>query len=139
MAQPQRDQDQTTRGRRRYGRLRLRLRARLITIHGTSRGVLADLSVTGARVRLHEPVPAVGDALLQWEGYEAFGMIVWATGCECGVLFDEPLHEALLLRMREVESCPDEREQVRTAAAVFVSGRTGLAPQPKSNAPFGKR
>ncbi|WP_295631908.1 PilZ domain-containing protein [Novosphingobium sp.] len=139
MPKPQRDPDQTTRGRRRYGRLRLRLRARLITIHGTASGVLADLSVTGARVLLHEPLPSAGDALLQWEGNEAFGMIVWVHGCECGVLFDEPLPEALLLGMRDVESCPDEREQARTAAAVFVSGRPGFAPEPRMRALFGKR
>ena len=127
------------RGRRRNGRLRLRLRARLITIHGTTTGVLADLSITGARIRLREPVPSAGDALLQWEGREAFGMIVWASECECGILFDEPLPEAVLIGMRDVEACPDEREQARTAAAVFVSGRPGFAPQPRSNAPFGKR
>ena len=127
------------RGRRRNGRLRLRLQARLITIHGTTSGVLADLSVTGARVRMREPVPSAGDALLQWEGHEAFGMIVWASGCDCGVLFDDPLPEALLLGMRDVEACPDEREQARTAAAMFVNGRPGFAPQPRSRAPFGKR
>ena len=139
MSEPQRNPEQAARGRRRYGRLRLRLRAKLITIHGTARGVLADLSVTGARIRLHEPAPPAGDALLQWEGHEAFGMIVWVNASECGILFDEPLPETLVLDMRDVEACPDEREQTRTAAAVFVSGRAGFSPQPRSSAPFGKR
>ena len=139
MSQPQQDPDQATRGRRRYGRLRLRLQARLITIHGTAGGVLADLSVTGAKLRLRDPVPAGGDALLQWEGHEAFGMIIWADSCECGVLFDEPLPEALLLGMRDAQSLPDDHDQARTAAAVFVSGRSDFSPEPRSRAPFGKR
>jgi hypothetical protein len=100
---------------------------------------MVDLSVTGARIRLRVPVLAAGDALLQWEGNEAFGMIVWAKDCECGVLFDEPLAETVLLGMREAAACPDEREQVRTEAAVFVSGRPGFAPEPRSRLPFGKR
>lgn len=113
--------------------------ARLITIHGTTSGLLVDLSLTGARVRLSRKVPATGDAMLQWDGHEAFGMIVWVNDCECGVLFDEPLPEAILLGMRDAEAFPDEREQTRTAAAVFVSGRSGPSPEPRARMPFGRR
>lgn len=149
MSQQARDPDPATRGRRRYGRLRLRLRAKLITIHGTTNGMLVDLSVTGARVRLANAVPGNGDAMLQWvghggeghggKGHEAFGMIVWVHDGECGVLFDEPLPEAILLRMRDAGACPDDREQVRSAAATFVNGRQGFSPEPRARVPFGRR
>lgn len=144
MSQQAQDPNPTTRGRRRFGRLRLRLRAKLITIHGTTNGMLVDLSLTGARVRLANTVPRSGDAMLQWEGHggegqEAFGMIVWVHGGECGVLFDEPLSEAILLGMRDTAACPDDREQVRSAAATFVNGRPGFSPEPRARMPFGRR
>ena len=139
MSQQALDPNPSMRGRRRFGRLRLRLRAKLITIHGTADGILADLSVTGARVQLRQPGPGAGDAMLQWQGHEAFGMIVWAFGCQCGVLFDEPLPEALLLGLRDAAACPDDREQVRSAAATFVNGRQGFVSEPRARVPFGRR
>lgn len=111
----------------------------MITIHGTMTGLLVDLAVAGARVRLNEPIPAKGDAMLVWDGHEAFGTIIWIDGCECGVLFDEPLPEVILLKMREAEAVPDEREQVRKAAAAFVGGRPGFSPEPRARVPFGRR
>ena len=144
MSQQTKEPNPSTRGRRRYGRLRLRLRAKLITIHGTTNGILVDLSLTGARVRVAKAVPGSGDAMLQWggqggEGHEAFGMIVWVHDGECGVLFDEPLPEAILLGMRDAAACPNDREQARSAAATFVNGRPGFAPEPRARMPFGKR
>ena len=144
MSQQTKEPNPSTRGRRRYGRLRLRLRAKLITIHGTANGMLVDLSLTGARVRLANTVPRSGDAMLQWggqggEGHEAFGMIVWVDDCECGVLFDEPLPEAILLGMRDAAACPNDREQARSAAATFVNGRQGFSPEPRARMPFGRR
>lgn len=127
------------RGRRRYGRLRLRLQTKIITIHGTYTGLLMDLSLTGARVRFGNGVPGAGDALIQWDGNEAFGRIVWAEGAECGIRFDEPLPEDLLLGMREATPSPDEAEETRNAAASFVNGRQGFASEPRPRVPFGRR
>ena len=139
MSQQASEPKRATHGRRRYGRLRLRLRAKLITIHGTTNGLLVDLSLTGARVRLANGEPRRGDAMLQWEGHEAFGTIVWVRDGECGVLFDEPLPEATLLGMRDAVACLDDREQVRSAAATFVNGRQGFSPEPRARVPFGRR
>lgn len=127
------------RGRRRYGRLRLRIQAKVITVLGTFSGLVVDLSLTGARVRLTNGAPRSGDALLQWDSHEAFGRIVWTEGADCGIRFDEPLAENVLLDMREATPTPDEMAQVRDAAARFVNGRQGFASEPRPRVPFGRR
>jgi hypothetical protein len=85
--------------RRGKARLRLGIPAQLLSLHGRSRVTLLDLSETGARLRYDgEPV---GDVVIEWLGYEAFGKVVRRSGRELGVRFDEPIAERWVLDTRE--------------------------------------
>jgi len=118
-------------GRRADGRLRLRIQARLITLDGTIRLVLADLSRWGARIEApdaYRPPLSVGqDAVLAWDRFEAFGTAVWTDGNQSmGMRFEEALSREALLATRELEDqrlLSPEKQQLRDAARAFVQGR----------------
>lgn len=114
-------------GRRRQSRLQVRLPARLITLGGTHCAVLADLSEGGARVTGDvSGVRVGGQAVLQWDRYETFGLIVWVGTGQCGLAFYDPITERDVLRTRVVDErdrLPGDVEQTRRAAQAFVSGR----------------
>lgn len=124
------DSAESAAGRRREARLRVRLEAQLITLDGTIRTVMADLSRNGARVagtlprmRTHQ------QAIIQWNRFEAFGIIAWVDGNQCGILFDEPLSQPVLLKTRELyDTAPlqSARELARSSASAFVQGKVRL-------------
>jgi hypothetical protein len=124
------DSAESAAGRRREARLRVRLEAQLITLDGTIRTVMADLSRNGARVagtlprmRTHQ------QAIIQWNRFEAFGVIAWVDGNQCGILFDEPLSQPVLLKTRELyDTAPlqSARELARSSASAFVQGKVRL-------------
>lgn len=93
----------TTLGKRRDSRLRLALPARMVTLQGYSSVVMADLSQSGARVRLKEGelLKPGSQAMLSWLGFEAFGTIVWCRYGHAGMEFDELLPVDILLDTRE--------------------------------------
>lgn len=119
-----------TLGRRREPRLRLRLEVRMITLDGTSRMVMADLSRSGARITgALPPLRAGQQMIIQWSGFEAFGVIAWCEGNQCGVAFDEPLSQQVLIRTRQLyDRAPlgSDRELARGAARAFVQGKVRL-------------
>ena len=88
-------------GRRRDARLRLGVPAQLITLAGQYTVNLADLSQSGAHVTARFPFEISRDAVLIWMGFEAFGRVVWHSGSEAGIEFDELLPKPVLLRTRE--------------------------------------
>lgn len=110
-------------GRRHASRLRARLRARLVTLSGTYGAVLVDLSLTGAR--LQAPVEArVGQmASLTWEGFEAFGTIVWVKAGFCALHFDDPIETAVLMATRDCAQLPSDHELDRHSAREWVQGK----------------
>ncbi|MBC2652550.1 PilZ domain-containing protein [Novosphingobium flavum] len=117
-------------GRRREARLRVRLEAQLITLDGTVRMVMADLSRNGARVSGHLPrLRLKQQAIIQWTQFEAFGIVAWIDGNQCGLEFDEPLPHQVLVKTREIhDTAPlqSDRELARGAARAFVQGKVRL-------------
>lgn len=117
-------------GRRRDARLRVELRARLITLDGTIRAVLADVARLGARVYAPDCELLPGrETVLSWDRFEAFGDVVWSDGCFLGLHFEEPLEREVLLATRAAEDArlmPLERQLMREAAQAFVSPRHKL-------------
>lgn len=117
-------------GRRRESRLRVRLDAQLITLDGTVRGVLADVSGWGARVSaLNLPLRPGEEAVLQWCGREAFGVVVWAAAGQGGLCFYDPILKPELSELRRINDMQDrhgERTALRGAARAFVKGKIRL-------------
>jgi hypothetical protein len=115
-----------TLGRRREARLRVRLATRLIGLDGSLWPVLADLSTSGARLKGNFDMLRVGaDAVLAWDRFEAFGVVVWRDADQCGLRFYEPISRAELIATREIDDhdrLPNEHELARRAAGRFVSG-----------------
>lgn len=114
-------------GRRRHARLRVELRARLITLDGTIRAILADVARLGARLYAPDCELRPGrEAVVTWERFEAFGDVVWNDGCYLGLHFEEPLAKAVLMATRAAEDSrlmPLERQLQREAARTFVNPR----------------
>jgi len=116
-------------GRRRRSRLRVRLPARVITLSETHNAILFDLSLLGAKARIGAPVRVGGDVVLEWNGHEAFGEVVWCQQGFCGIAFFEAISPDLLLATREYNETaqlPQDREIVRQTARQWVEGTTRL-------------
>lgn len=130
MAPPELMTSEPTLGRRREPRLRVRLEVRLITLDGTSRTVMADLSRSGARLTGHLPLLRTGQqAVIQWHEFEAFGLVAWSKPDQCGFAFDEPLAPTVLSRTRQLfDQAPlgSERDRARMTARAFVQGKMRL-------------
>lgn len=110
------------RGRRQFPRLRLAMPARLITLADEVPAMLVDLSRSGAAVQLRSPPSAGCDAILTWGRYEGFGRICWSEHGLCGMAFDSPLPEAVVLATRSLELPPDERASAIAAAEAWAKG-----------------
>ena len=111
--------------RRGHARLRLGIEAELMTLDGRKQVMLMDLSQSGARLLLQEHY-RLDQAVLYWMDFEAFGEVVWQSGRELGLAFEEPISEATVLATRQWQ--PRE-EALRSKAASrqfarnWVSGR----------------
>jgi hypothetical protein len=119
-------------GRRAFARLRLAIPARLLATHATGTCVLLDLSRTGARIGLADPLPP-GDMLyLRLAGFEVFAEVVWRElgdgGGINGLTFDEPLDEAAVLDVRHFAEGFEqrEREMLREQVRSWVEGQIRL-------------
>ena len=67
--------------------------------------------------------------MIQWHGFEAFGFLAWCNLDQCGLEFDEPLSQAILLRTRNIQDdspLMSDRDLARNAASAFVAGRVRL-------------
>jgi len=116
-------------GRRARSRLRVRLPVKVTTLTATQTGVLADLSLTGARLLLDRPVGPGAEVLLQWAGYEAFGMVSWEHDGMCGVHFAEAITPKVLVATRDIDDAgqlPQDRDIARAVAGEWVMGRRKL-------------
>lgn len=88
-------------GRRSTQRESAPLIAVLTTLMRAHGAVLLDLSANGARLRGND-LPRLGDELLMSvESLKAFGTVVWSDGPECGIVFAETLHPAVIQSVRE--------------------------------------
>jgi hypothetical protein len=105
----------STIGRRRDSRLRIGkgVPARVLTLDGQASASLLDLSQSGAHLRSAAPMRRGQDLMLWWLDFEAFGRLVWISGDEAGIEFDELLPPSVLLetRMKVDESLAPSSEQ----------------------------
>ena len=109
-------------GRRRHSRLRTRLLARLTTLTDTYQALMCDLSFFGARVALDGYISPASEAVLCWTGFEVFSNIAWCHGGYCGLEFDEPLADNILIATRDLYDASPRIDHVRVAAKAFVNG-----------------
>lgn len=117
------------RGRRARSRLRVRLPVRVSTRTQTRTGVLADLSLTGARIATDAELKLGGEVLLEWGQFEAFGEVVWSRGQYCGISFFEMISNATLIATRDLDDAshlPRDRDLLRQAAKGWVQGGSRL-------------
>ena len=85
--------------RRGAARMRIEIPALLRTASGSRPGVLADLSVSGARMVLDDPPRQGLSGMLDWDGRETFCSVVWSANGACGLLFERALPLALVLEL----------------------------------------
>jgi hypothetical protein len=115
--------------KRATNRLPVVLDATAISLVGTERAKLLDLSAEGARLS-HSGVISPGkDVVLMWDGHEAFGRVVWVNDDQYGVVFDEPIAPTVLKATQvagELSRNSDPEEQDRLAAKAWVSGELRL-------------
>ncbi|MDG5748663.1 hypothetical protein P8Q88_10790 [Qipengyuania sp. XHP0207] len=110
--------------RRTRARLNLGIEAKLIGLGSPVSVLLQDISATGAKI----VVPTrdkLRQGVLCWNGFEAFGDIVWQDKEWCGMKFDQPISEKWLFETRRsIPALLDEmRNGARKDAAEFVAGR----------------
>ena len=109
-----RNDDPELRGRRDEPRARLLLAASVEALSGHHHVNLLDVSRTGARLEGGE-LPAVGkDVVLQCGEIDTFGTVVWHSGEQCGLHFDEPISGPELIALRN---------------AAMAAERSGMTPE----------
>lgn len=119
-------------GRRSAPRLRLAIPARLVLIHATKNCVLLDLSRSGARIGLEEPLIPGARLFLQIAGFDLFAEVVRRDlgegGGINGLAFDEPISDAAVLMVRHfAESFEQhERNALRDQVRRWVSGQSRI-------------
>ncbi|BEV01718.1 PilZ domain-containing protein [Novosphingobium olei] len=114
-------------GRRADSRLRLGagLPCRLVLLSGTLTGRVEDISATGARIAVAAIVASGSEGVLEVNGVEAFGEIVWCRSGRVGFHFEEKLALEQLVRLRHFSDGFGEHERMRREriAHEFVTGR----------------
>ena len=97
---PSSNNDEGVDGRRNFARLRVGVSARFITLDGSQKVRLVDLSQAGAQIILsNKEQPAAG--LLTWLDFEAFGEAVWQDGDCLGLKFEGLLPLGCLVGTRK--------------------------------------
>lgn len=116
-------------GRRGAARLRLAIPVRLTSTHATEPGVLLDLSRSGARVRLEQPLALGACLYLNVAKLELFAEVVRRDlgegGGINGLVFDEPLGDEAVLMVRRFAETLEQRERdtLRDKVRCWVSGQ----------------
>jgi hypothetical protein len=111
-------------GRRGAARLRLSIPARLVAVYETLPCDLLDLSRSGARVALEQPV-ATGEAgFLKFLNQELFATVVWAGQGGNGLEFEQPLSDEQVLEIRASAEHIDAEEYrgLRDEVRAWVAG-----------------
>lgn len=122
------DDPQMIVGRRNAPRLRLSIPARLISLDGTHRCILVNLSRTGAQVGLEQPLRKGDGAILQVAGIDHFAIVMRSDrGCFGGVNgleFEEPLSDDDVLATRSFAESFEKNERVNLLREVeaWVTG-----------------
>ena len=115
-------------GRRGAPRLRLAIPAKLISLYGEVRCILINVSRTGARLTLAEPLAEGEDAILLISNMELFGSIIRTTVGQYGgtnaMEFDDPITDEAVLEIRSFADDFEfnERRALREEAHNWVHG-----------------
>jgi hypothetical protein len=78
-------------GGRHFNRLQLGVSAQLVLTHETRDCLIDDISCTGARLRVMQPLAEHQSLLLAFHELKLFATVVWLRGGECGLRFDQPI------------------------------------------------
>jgi len=111
-------------GRRGAPRLRLSIPARLVTVSGTRRCVLLDVSRKGAQISLRQTLAEGEGGFLRFASYEVFASVIReATGLN-GVEFDEEISDEDVLAIRRFAEAyeVDKRAALKAEARAWVTG-----------------
>lgn len=115
-------------GRRGAPRLRLSIPAKVISLYGTTRCILLDLSTSGAQLGLEEPLQVEETVFLHIAGYELFCEVVrlayGPNGGVNGLVFDPPLQNQDVLNMRAYAESyqAEELRGLRSEVKDWVAG-----------------
>lgn len=78
-------------GHRHGNRLRLGVPAQLQLTHETCKCLLDDISVSGARLRIAQPLSPNQTAVLTFHELKVYALVKWCKGGACGLQFEQPL------------------------------------------------
>lgn len=114
-------------GRRASSRLRVRLPATLITLDGQGSAVLENISATGARVSSQFTLRPGASCILRLPGLELFADVAWCAQGRLGMIFEHPLTQDQLVRLRNLDPADlaNERAASQDWARGFVNGTVG--------------
>ena len=87
-------------GKRAAPRAPILLRAALHTLTSSRAITLFDVSCTGARMSMPEPLSVGQELWLKIPPLEIFANVVWTEDAMCGIRFDEPLWEVEVVILR---------------------------------------
>jgi hypothetical protein len=119
-------------GRRGAARLRLAIPVRVVSTHATQTCVLLDLSRTGARIGLAEPLAPGMCVYLEIARLEVFAEVIrrdrGAGGGINGLVFDAPLPDAEVLAVRRHAETFEQRQRdtLRDQVRRWVSGESRI-------------
>ncbi len=94
--------------RRRSRRARVTCPATLFTLTGEFQGALWDMSVTGARFEAPELPGSGARAMLRWRDQKHACTVVWTDAPLCGLEFEEPINEMLVLECARLLGTKEE-------------------------------
>jgi hypothetical protein len=114
-------------GRRARSRLRVELAAKLSTTSDSVQCTLVDLSCSGAQVLVDGPIRAGVDVILNWREHEVFGNVAWSAFGRCGIVFEQPIAEQLVVQMRSWNALESEAAEAALVAREWVEGRSRLS------------
>jgi hypothetical protein len=80
-------------GNRHGNRLRLSVAAGLVLTHKTRRCLIDNISPLGARLRVDEQIAKGRSVVLQFHELRLFGTVMWCSGGECGLRFEQELSQ----------------------------------------------
>ena len=112
-------------GRRTSPRETVLLPAAMMSLSSSRTVYLVDMSRTGARLRIEQPLIEGQDIWLKISASNIFGTVVWVEEDHCGILFDDVLDgdDAALLQSRgKVVLIPSLSPEEQMAAAEWSAG-----------------
>ena len=99
--------------------------AKLKMLGGDREGRLTDLSEAGARFDTPNPPCEGVSGLLEWNGHEIFGRIVWANDNGCGIVFERAIPSSIVEETVEAASTEAPQGPVANFGNIPLGQRRG--------------